>query len=356
MRRFPLLGSLCLALALNVAACGDDDDSSEREGFEQTGGNATGGTLGTTGGTSGTTGGIPSATGGIPGATGGTPGATGGIPGATGGSSGTTGGTSGTTGGTSGTTGGSSGTTGGTSGTTGGSSGTTGGAGGTGGATVEAGAGGAVPVAGSTNEGGSTNGGGGVQGTGGSTAGPEAGAGGANPCSGYVKLFAAFEAKGDAVELPLSLGETPVDLSATAIVVHLKVLEPNAGGMQVFAKNGEALDYKGWYGGWTELVASPDWQDLTLNLADVEPAGAGGAGGAGAAAVFDKSQVMTAGLQVTTGDRSPFAGGTTILVDSVTFSDHPELNVDFAAEDPNLTVSDCGTICETSSVTWQECE
>ncbi|MBN1609687.1 MAG: hypothetical protein JW940_23845 [Polyangiaceae bacterium] len=354
MRRLPLAGSLCLALALNVVACGDDDDdSSNNDGFAQTGG--TGGTAATTGGsaTGGTaTGGTPGTTGGSTGTTGGTPGTTGGSSGTTGGASGTTGGTPGTTGGSSGTTGGSSGTTGGASGTTGGSSGTTGGGGGTGGAPGEAGAGGAVPTGGSTNVAGA----GGVAGTAGGGPGTEAGAGGAGTCSGYVKLFAAFAAQGDAVELSLSLGETPVDLSATTIAVHLKVLEPNAGGVQAFAKNGEALGYKSAYAGWTDLVASPDWQDVTLNLAEVEAVGAGGAGGAGPEPVFDKSQVSTVGLQVTTGDHSPFAGGATILVDSITLSDHPELNADFATEDPELAVSGCGTICDSSSLTWQECE
>jgi hypothetical protein len=337
MRRFALPGSLCLALALNVSACGDDDDSSGNGGFSQTGGTSTGGNI-ATGGNATTGGSATGGTGGATGTTGGTTGTTGGTTSTTGGTTSTTGGTTGTTGGMTGTTGGMTGTTGGTTGTTGGMTGTSGG---TGGGPAEAGAGGAVPVAGNANEGGSTN---------------VAGGGGTGACSGYVRLFVAFEAQGDAVELSFSLGEAPVDLSATTVAIHLRVLEPNTGGMQVFAKNGEALGYANVYAGWTELVASPDWQDLSLNLAEVPAAGAGGAGGAGSEPVFDKSQVATVGLQVTTGDGTPFEGGTTILLDSVTLSDHPELDVDFAAQDESLEVSDCGTICDNSNVTWQECE
>jgi hypothetical protein len=342
MRRLALPGSLCVALALNVSACGDDDDSSGNEGFSQTGGSTTGG-YATTGG---------SATGGVTSTTGGTTSTTGGATGTTGGATGTTGGATGTTGGATGTTGGATGTTGGATGTTGGTTGTTGGA------SAEAGAAGMVPVAGNANEGGSANvaGSGGAPGTTGGAQGAEAGAGGAGACSGYVSLLVAFEAQGDVVELPISLGEAPVDLSATAVAIHLKVLEPNAGGMQVFAKNGEALQYKSVYAGWTELVASPEWQDLTLNLAEVPAVGTGGAGGASSQPVFDKSQVATVGLQVTTGDATPFSGGATILLDAVTFSDHPELNVDFTAQDENLKVSACGTVCDNSSVTWQKCE
>lgn len=100
----PLL-VLSSGLALGVAACSSEPESTPPGG--STGGVVAGlgGTVGT-GGTPGTTGGVISSAGGVMATTGGVPATTGGTPATTGGTPATTGGTPATTGGTPATTGG----------------------------------------------------------------------------------------------------------------------------------------------------------------------------------------------------------------------------------------------------------
>lgn len=313
-----LLGSI-LVSAIGFSACSDDGEETGPAGGSDSGGadNATGGKTAATGGKA---------------AGGGTAVTTGGTT--------VTGGGQGNGGTTAPGAGAGGAATGGTSPVAAGAGGGSAG-GGTGGAVV-AGAGGAVTA----GAGGAVvAGAGGVDaaGAGGDTAGAPgetAGAGGtagAGP-SGFAKLFVplssvnAAGAAGAAGAAPTSaedkdtdfevdFGDTAADLqdltTGTITVVAKVITTGNAGGIQVYIKNGDP-DYKSAYmkpgaatSAWINFSDLKDWTTLTFDLSGVTGDG-----------TFDITKIRYIGINVSGGgdwDGAVWAD-TTVIVDSITFS------------------------------------
>jgi hypothetical protein len=265
--RLRVFSSVVLAVSLGAAlnGCGSDDDESGASG----GHSAKGGGAGR-GGTSGRGG---SATGGS---------------GVTGGS-GATGGTGGSFAGTTGS--GGSVTSGGSGGV---ATGGTAGAGASSGATALGGMAGSVALG---------------------------GAGGA-PSYCYESLYAPIAMENDQVDFEVDYGDAAtVDLSATTLSVRLRAeTAGNAGGLQVYVKNGSAQNYAVAYFGWNDLTALNTFTTLTYDVSTAS-------GSAG----FDPTAIRYVGVNVNAGstwDGANFQPAT-IYVDSITFSDGASADLNF---------------------------
>ncbi|HTQ05278.1 MAG TPA: carbohydrate binding domain-containing protein [Polyangiaceae bacterium] len=272
--RIQILSSVVLATCLGVAAngCGGGDDDNGG------GSSATGGTAGKgAGGKAG---------GGAAGASG-----HGGGAGGTGGSAGAS--------------------------ATGGGAGTnaTGGAG--------LGAGGSAGISGSAGVGtGGTVAQGGTAGTTTGMGGAPMGGMGGMPSYCYESLYVPLAMENDQADFEIDYGDsTPVNLSATTLSVRLRAeTTGNAGGLQVYVKDGSAQNYAVAYLGWNNLTDLSSFTTLTYDLSQAT-------GGTG----FDPTVIRYVGINVTAG--STFDGATwapaTVYVDSITFSDGATPNLDF---------------------------
>jgi hypothetical protein len=153
-------------------------------------------------------------------------------------------------------------------------------------------------------------------------------------------------ATGDYQDFRLDLAANPQDFTNTTVSVRLRADYAGlAGGIQAFIHtNNGGFSYTGW----SNLAQLGSWTTVTLTPAQFS-ASSGGA--------FDIGAVLAFGLQVIAGADWPGAtwDEVSILVDSITFSDHPALDLSFDdGAAPALTLSYGNT--NGPSVTAAACE
>jgi hypothetical protein len=163
------------------------------------------------------------------------------------------------------------------------------------------------------------------------------------PCTGCVRL-AVYE--DEIADYQLNFG--PVDLANTTIVWRVRVYD-YSGDVSFIGYVDSGDDFGGEATtGMTTLAAGAGWQEIRLDLSAL-PASpgpslldAGGAGDAGfnSGSSFDRAKVLRVGLAVQPGAAGAGPHRATLELDAVTFSDLPELNVDFAADQGGFVLVD----------------
>lgn len=225
----------------------------------------------------------------------------------------------------------------------GGTGGTTGGSGNTGGTTGGNGNTGGATTGGNGNTGGATTGGNGNTGGDGGLGG-EGGEGGMGTGpSGFAVLFVPLTTENTGTDFQINFGAgTELDLSDTVVTFRMRIeSDGNAGGIQVYATNGEDWGYASNYQSWTNFGDAEDFVDVTLDLASLADNPGGGMAGASGWDTFDKSAVQWLGVNVYAGDTFSGAtwGDTTIYLDSITFSDGAADDITFDADLEGMAVN-----------------
>jgi hypothetical protein len=203
---------------------------------------------------------------------------------------------------------------------TGGTGGSFAGTGGTGGSVSTTGGSGGLATGGTA--GGGTSGGTSLGGMAGNVASAGAGGTGGAPSYCYEALYAPIAMENDQVDFEVDYGDAgAVDLSATTLSVRLRAeTAGNAGGVQVYVKNGTAQNFAAAYLGWNNLTDLTNFTTLTYDLSTAT-------GGTG----FDINAIRYVGINVNAG--STFDGASfqpaTIYVDSITFSDGASADLNF---------------------------
>lgn len=238
-----------------------------------------------------------------------------------------------------------------------------------------------------------------------STAGTEGASstgGDAFPCSGCAVLFTPLEAVSTATEFEINYGDdNAMDLSNTILTYRFHVeTEGNAGGILLYAKNGSRQSYRAVYRTWTNFSdASSGFIEATLDLRDPssgttgsesstggdsesssttggtgETGSTGGTGGTEtgtgesdgtsstgdvevmlAASVFDSTDVVYVGLQVSAGTdawEGARWGDTTVYLDSITFSDGASPDVTFDAGLSGMSINNYNNPIAGSAVSY----
>ncbi|MBN2193402.1 MAG: hypothetical protein JW751_11355, partial [Polyangiaceae bacterium] len=199
-------------------------------------------------------------------------------------------------------------------------------------------------------------------GTGAATTGGAGGTGGGAPLEYcYASLFAPLAEELTGTDFQIDFGASSlVDLSATTMAVTLRAdTAGNAGGIQVFVKNGADQEWAAAYlvaaedsrdepMAWWNITDLEDWTTLTYDLSTAT-------GGDG----FDMTEVRYVGINVATGDPWPDGthewGDTTVYVDSITFSTDLPADIEFNADTGGFEVGDFQPI-DGSVVAHAPCE
>ena len=131
-----------------------------------------------------------------------------------------------------------------------------------------------------------------------------------NPDPGSLQIGAAFSGKNQHIDIQspsyISTGAGPQDWSGGKLHVRIKIVSGAVptGGAQVFVKTTSNYVYGGTY---TNIGGGSDWKEFTLDLTAPMTMNSG----------YDASQVVSYGVQVSTGDSAPSTQGpVTFLIDS----------------------------------------
>ncbi len=121
-------------------------------------------------------------------------------------------------------------------------------------------------------------------------------------------------------------------MSSTVVTVRVRVvMEGNAGGFQLYAKNGEP-GYGSYYYGWTNFTdATDDFVDVTMDLGAIpDPEGS-----------FSKAAVRFIGINATTGAAWDGAvyGDVYLFIDSITFSDGSVADLTFDTNSDGIAIN-----------------
>lgn len=167
-------------------------------------------------------------------------------------------------------------------------------------------------------------------------------------CPESAILFVPFTMEDTGTDFELAYED--IDMSATVVTFRIKAMtEGNAGGLKIYAKNGEAVAYASNYGDWYNFGDLADWTDVTLDLGALDDAPDPNDDN-----VFDKSLVLNVGINLAAGGTWDGAmwSGTTVCVDSITFSDGAADDVTFDADADALSINEFNSPLDGSTVTW----
>jgi hypothetical protein len=204
-------------------------------------------------------------------------------------------------------------------------------------------AGGADAVGGSVDMGGTagaTMGGqGGDAGTGGSATVEPA-------CTGCLQIFVPLAAAGDKADAETDYGTNLFDITGETITARVYVeTTGNAGGIQVYAKDGGAQSYAGSYGAWTNLgSATSGFVDVVLDTANPSFQNDG----------FDPTAIRYIGVTIQAGNSWDGAvwAETTIYVDSISFTNGSAADITFDASNEGFRINPYTQPVDGSTVTY----
>lgn len=152
-------------------------------------------------------------------------------------------------------------------------------------------------------------------------------------CDGCAILHVPFSTATTGTDVEVDLTEAGLaDMSSTVVTVRVRVvMEGNAGGFQVFVKNGEP-DYQSHYSAWTNFAdATTDFVEVSLDLGAIaDPEG-----------TFSKSSVRYIGINAAAGEAWDGAvfDDVYLFIDSITFSDGSVADLTFDSSADGIAIN-----------------
>jgi hypothetical protein len=176
--------------------------------------------------------------------------------------------------------------------------------------------------------------------------GGEVGTGGAQAtayCSGCLELFVPLAAEKTGTDFETDYGTGLVDVTGDTITARVHVVtNGNAGGIQVYAKNGEAQGYAGAYGPWNNLGdAKNGFVDISISPESVTDG-------------FDATQVRWIGVTIQAGDSWDGAvwDDTTVYLDSISFANGSAPDITFGASAEGFKINNYNNPLVGSELTY----